>query len=254
MVLLVMSAVWGDLHAVASRLAGLCGAWLCGATGRRASQEFTVIGGVVERIRSCLVCSLVRLLLFLLHRMCVGVLVRAARTGEEGAVGRRRRGRCRRAPLSEFEILRGTILIHWRPHRHILFESVAAYPLVSLPGAPSAEMSGCHLLAEVSKLPEPHRVMVLTCTRPTLMVSGSSSSVLLRAQASSVPPSRRRRPLLSYSHRVPLIILLLGLLYSVRLIWESLSVITFVVLHFGGAHVSDGTAADSCQRRSRSRA
>lgn len=186
--------------------------------------------------------------------MRVGVLVRAARAGEEGAVGRRRRGRCRRSPLSEFEILCGAILIDWGPHGHILFKRIAADPLVGLPSASSAEMSGRYLLAKVAELPESHRVMVLPSTRSTLMMSGGSSSVLLRVQASTVSPSRRGRPLLSYSHRVPLIILLLGLLYSVRLICEPLAIITFVILHFGGAHVAEGTTTDSCKSRSRGRA
>jgi hypothetical protein len=67
MALLVMSTVWGHFHAVASLLTVLRGAWLRSATGCRPSQEFTVIGGVVECVRSRLVGSLVRLLLFLLH-------------------------------------------------------------------------------------------------------------------------------------------------------------------------------------------
>lgn len=67
MALLIVPAVRGHFHAVASLLTRLRGAWLRSATGSRPSQEFAVVGGVVECIRSRLVCSLVRLLLFLLH-------------------------------------------------------------------------------------------------------------------------------------------------------------------------------------------
>lgn len=250
--LIVSSAVW-RFHAVAPLFAGRGGPRLGRAAGSRASQELGVIGSVVERIGPGLVSSLERLLLFLLHRVGVGVLVGAAWASEERAVGRRRGSRCGGAPLAELEILCGAILVDGRPHGGRLLESIGADALVGLSGTAPAEMPGRHLLTEVAQLPEPHGVMVLGCARATLMVPRGGTSIL-GAQAASVSASRRGGPLLPDAHRVPLIILLLGLLGRVRLILEALPVISVVILYFGGAHVAESTTTDHCQGRARRRA
>lgn len=93
MALLIVPAVRSNFHAVASLLAGRRSAWLRSAARGRASQELAVVGGVVESVGPSLVSSMIRLLLFLLHRVSVGVLVSAGWAAEEGAVGWRR-SRC----------------------------------------------------------------------------------------------------------------------------------------------------------------
>ena len=88
-ILLIVTAVGCDLHAVAPRswLAGRVGTILSGVASRGASQELAVVGGVVEGVRSALVPSLDLLLLLLLHRVSIGILVGASWTSKEGAVG-----------------------------------------------------------------------------------------------------------------------------------------------------------------------
>ena len=115
--------------------------------------------------------------------MGVSVLVGAGRASEEGAVGRRGRRGCGRAPLAKLEILCRAVLVDGRPHRGGRLERIAADSLVGLPGTPPAEMACSHLLAKVAELPESHRVMIVSCVRPALMMSRHWTSILLRTQS-----------------------------------------------------------------------